>query len=93
MLHIAIATLAMLSGAGSAVWQDDGTVKIAVTFAAEDPRNPFPQGEKLLMAEARSACGDKGTPALVGETVVTGIAMAKSGPQISMSGTYACRKS
>ncbi len=93
MLGLTLAALAMLEAASSVVWKDDGTVEIAATFAADDPRNPFPQGTKLLTAKAKDACADRGEPTPVSEPVVTGIGLAKGKPQISMRGIYACRKS
>lgn len=91
MLGNTLVALAMLLAASTATWQADGTVKIDVTFEAKDINNPFPQGEKLLLSEAKSACGEKGKPVLVGETVVTGISLAGGKPAVTMSGTYACK--
>jgi hypothetical protein len=92
MLSFTLASLAMLEQAAAVIWKNDGTFEVSVTFAANDPGNPFPQGEGLLKAKAAKACKDKGTPTEVSEPVVTGIAQAGGKPQISMSGTYACRK-
>lgn len=92
MLGLTLAAMAMLEQASAVVWKNDGSFEVSLTFAAADPRNPFPQGTKLLLAKATEACGDKGAPVEVAEPVVTGIALAGGKPQITMSGTYACRK-
>ncbi len=93
MLGLTLAAIAMLEQASALIWKDDGTVEISLTFPAKDPRNPLPQGVALLNAKAAEACGDKGLPVPASEPVVTGIAIANGGPQITMSGVYACRKS
>jgi hypothetical protein len=90
MLGQIVAALAMLVGTSAATWQDDGTVRIDITFDAKDPMNPFPQGDKLLLQQAKQACGKKGQPQQIGETVLTGISLAGTTAQVSMSGTYAC---
>ena len=92
MIGLTLAALAMLEQSTAIIWKNDGSFEVSLTFAAADPRNPFPQGEGLLLAKAKEACGDKGAPVAVAEPVVTGIALAGGRPQISMSGTYACRK-
>lgn len=91
MMGFVLTGLALLTGANGAEAQTDEMIKIDVSFDARDPANPFPQGEKLLQAKAKQACGKKGKPELVGETVVTGVFMAGGKPNIIMSGTYACR--
>ncbi len=93
MLGLTLAAMAILEQASAIIWKNDGTVEITATFAAKDPRNPFPQGVELLNDKAKEACGDKASPAPVSEPVVTGIAMTGGKPQIAMSGIYACRKS
>jgi len=93
MLGLTLAAMAMLEQASAIIWKNDGTVEITTTFAAKDPSNPFPQGVAMLTAKAAKACGDKGAPVPAGEPVVTAIAIANGGPQITMSGAYACRKS
>jgi len=93
MLGLTLAAMAMLEQTSAIIWKNDGSFEVSITFAAADPRNPFPQGNGLLEAKAAEACKDKGSPTPVGEPVVTGIALAGAKPQISMSGTYVCRKS
>lgn len=92
MIGLTLAALAMLEQTVAILWKEDGSVEISITFIAKDPNNPFPQGESLLVAKAAAACGKKGTPVPIGEPVVTGIALAGDKPEITMSGTYACRK-
>ncbi len=92
MIGMTLAALAMLEQASAVAWKNDGSFEVSLTFVAADRRNPFPQGTKLLLAKATEACGDKGAPVEVAEPVVTGIALVGGKPQISMSGTYACRK-
>jgi hypothetical protein len=92
MLGLTLASLVMLEQSAAIIWKNDGSFEVSLSFAANDPGNPFPQGEGLLLAKAKEACGDKGTPVAVGEPVVTGIAMEGGKPVIAMSGTYACRK-
>ena len=92
MLSLTLAALAMLEQSAAIIWKNDGSFEVSLSFAAKDPADPFPQGEGLLLAKAKEACGDKGTPVAVGEPVVTGIVLAGGKPQISMSGPYACRK-
>ncbi|MEP0190615.1 MAG: hypothetical protein ABJP70_08335 [Erythrobacter sp.] len=91
MLGQALLAFALLATSSATEWQEDGSAKIDITFAANDPSNPFPQGEKLLKTAAKEACEDKGKPKQVGETVVTGISFADGKPQVSMSGTYVCK--
>jgi hypothetical protein len=93
MLGLTLAAMAMLEQASAIIWKNDGTVEITATFTAKDPSNPIPQGGALLNAKAAEACGDKGAPVPAGEPVVTGLAITDGGPQITMSGVYACRKS
>ena len=92
MLGLTLAAMAMLEATSAIIWKTDGTVEVTASFAADDPRNPFPQGEKLLTAKAKQACADKGEPVPVSEPIVTSIVLAGGKPQIAMSGTYACRK-
>lgn len=92
MLGLTLAAMAMLEQASAIIWKDDGTVEVTTTFAAKDPANPFPQGVALMTAKAATACGEKGAPVPTSEPVVTAIAMTGGGPQITMSGAYACRK-
>jgi hypothetical protein len=91
MMGFVLTGLALLAGANMAEAQTDETITINVSFDPKDPANPFPQGEKLLQAKAKQACGKKGKPELVGDAVVTGVFMADGKPNIIMSGTYACR--
>lgn len=90
MFGQAILAVALAATSSATEWQDDGSAKIDITFAAKDPMNPFPQGEKLLKKAAKEACDGKGKPKQKGDTVVTGIAFADGKPQVSMSGTYVC---
>lgn len=92
MLSLTLAALALLEQTSAIIRKNDGSFEVSITFAAQDPGNPFPQGEGLLLVKAKEACGDKGAPVAVSEPVVTGIALAGGKPQITMSGTYACRK-
>lgn len=92
MLGLTLAAMAMLDQGSAIIRKNDGSVEVSITFVAADPSNPFPQGKGLLLAKAAEACGKKGAPVEVTEPVVTGIALAGGKPQISMSGTYACRK-
>lgn len=91
MMGFVLTGLVLIAGANVADVQADETIKIEVSFDAKDPAKPFPQGEKLLKDKAKQACGKKGKPELIGETVVTGISLAGGKPNITMSGTYACR--
>ena len=91
MFGTALIILAMLANGASAAWQDDGSVVISVTFEANDPGNPFPQGEELLAKAAVQTCEGKGAPEMLDDAVVNGISMASGKPVITMSGTYACR--
>ena len=92
MIELTLALVAVLAQTSEVVWRDAKTVEVTVTFAASDPQDPFPEGGKLLLAEATKACGSKGTPEAQGEPIVSAIAMAGGKPQVSMSGIYACRK-
>lgn len=92
MLALSLAALAMLEQSTAVIWKNDGSVEISLSFVAKDISNPFPQGESLLLAKVKSACGDKGAPVPVGEPVVTGISLEGGKTVIAMSGTYACRK-
>ena len=92
MLSLTLAALAMLEQSTAIIWKNDGSFEVSLSFAAKDIANPFPQGESLLLAKAKDACGDKGAPVSVGEPVVTGIAIEGGKTVIAMSGTYACRK-
>jgi hypothetical protein len=92
MFTLTLAALALLEQSTAIIWKNDGSFEVSLSFTAEDPANPFPQGEGLLLAQAKKTCGDKGAPVAVGEPVVTGIAIEGGKPVIAMSGTYACRK-
>jgi hypothetical protein len=92
MLALTLAALAMAEQPAAIMWKNDGTFEVSITFPANDPGNPFPQGEGLLKAKAKEACKGKGKPVAVSEPVVTGMAIAGGKPVITMSGAYACRK-
>jgi hypothetical protein len=91
MMGFVLTGLALLAGTNGVEAQADKTITIEVSFEAEDPANPLPQGEALLLVKAKKTCGKMRQPELAGETVVTGISMATGKPNITMSGTYACR--
>ena len=92
MLGLTLAALAMLGHGTTISIYNDGSFEISLWFAAKDVADLFPKGERLLLAEAKMQCGDKGAPVVVHAPVITGIDVQGKTRLVAMSGTYACRK-
>ena len=92
MLGVTLAALAMLGHGTTVSVYDDGSFEISLWFPAKDVASLFPKGKRLLLAEARKQCGDKGAPVVVDPPVITGIDVEGKVRLVAMSGTYACRK-
>jgi len=93
MLGLTLAALAMLGHGTTIGFHNDGSFEISLWFTAKDVADLFPKGERLLLAEARKECTDKGAPVVVDAPVITGIDVKGRTRLIAMSGTYGCRKS
>ena len=91
MLGLTLAALAMLGHGTTISIYDDGSFEVSLWFAAKDIDSLFPEGKRLLKAEAKKQCGDKGAPVVVNAPVITGIDVEGKTRLVAMSGTYACR--
>ena len=92
MLGLTLAALAVLGHGTTISIYDDGSFEVSLWFPAKDIDSLFSEGKRLLVAEAKKQCGDKGAPAVVAAPVITAIDVKGTTRLVAMSGTYACRK-